>query len=81
MQTVRRAVALCAGELGSRLRDRDCAIEALKVQVNALIGALRKEQATQDLLSRQITAMQSARVTKTNLEEISAINLRRWSPP
>jgi hypothetical protein len=37
------------------------------VQLCALTGALKKEQATQDLPSRQITEMQPARVTKTPL--------------
>jgi hypothetical protein len=57
-------LTLREGELDSRLRDRDRTIEALHVQLSALTGVLRKEQATRELLSRQIAELQSARVPK-----------------
>jgi hypothetical protein len=53
-------LTLREGELDSRLRDRDRTIEALQLQVNALTGLLRKEQATRELLSRHIAELQTA---------------------
>lgn len=53
-------LTLREGELDARLRDRDCTIEALQLQLKALTGLLRKEQATRDSLSRQIAELQSA---------------------
>jgi Plasmid replication region DNA-binding N-term len=55
-------LTLREGELDSRLRDRDRTIEALQVQLNALTGLLRKEEATGELLSRQLAELQSAAV-------------------
>jgi conjugal transfer/entry exclusion protein len=49
-------------ELDSRLRDRDRTIEDLNLRLRELTGALRKEQVTRELLSRQIAELQSARV-------------------
>jgi len=54
-------LSLREGELDSRLRDRDRTIEALQDQVNALTGILRKEQATRESLSRQLTERRPAR--------------------
>jgi hypothetical protein len=55
-------LTLREGELDSRLRDRDRAIEDLNLRLRELTGALRKEQVTRELLSRQIAELQSARV-------------------
>ena len=57
-------LTLREGELDSRLRDRDRTIEALQVQLNALTGLLRKEQATREMLSRQITDLCSVPPTR-----------------
>ena len=65
-------LTLREGELDSRLRDRDRTIEALQVQLNALTGLLRKEQATREMLSRQITDLCSVPPTRLS---------RRKSPP
>jgi hypothetical protein len=54
-------LTLREGELDSRLRNRDRTIEDLNLRLRELSGALRKEQATQELLLRQITASKSAR--------------------
>jgi len=51
------------GELDSRLRDRT--IEDLNLRLRKLSGVLRKEQATRELLSREITELQSARAPKS----------------
>jgi hypothetical protein len=55
-------LTLREGELDSRLRDRDRTIEGLNLRLRELTGALRKEQATHELLSRHIAEAQSARV-------------------
>src|SRR5882757_9187754 len=55
-------LTLREGELDSRLRDRDRTIEELNLRLRELTGALRKEQATHELLSRHIAEAQSARV-------------------
>ena len=65
-------LTLREGELDSRLRDRDRTIEGLQVQLNALTGLLRKEQATREMLSRQITDLCSVPPTRLS---------RRKSPP
>src|ERR1700722_7573593 len=57
-------LTLREGELDSRLRDRDRTIEALQVQLNTLTGLLRKEQATREMLSRQITDLCSVPPTR-----------------
>jgi Plasmid replication region DNA-binding N-term len=53
-------LTLREGELDSRLRDRDRTIEELNLRLRELAGILRKEQATRDVLSRQIVELQSA---------------------
>jgi Plasmid replication region DNA-binding N-term len=58
-------LTLREGELDSRLRDRDRTIEELNLRLRELTGLLRKEQATRELLSRQIAELQSARVINT----------------
>jgi len=55
-------LTLREGELDSRLRDRDRTIEDLNLRLRELTGAIRKEQATQELLLRQITALKFTRV-------------------
>jgi hypothetical protein len=55
-------LTLREGELDSRLRDRDRTIEALQLQLTALTGALRKEQATRESLLRQLTEQRPARL-------------------
>ena len=55
-------LTLREGELDSRLRDRDRAVEALQVQISTLTGLLGKEQATRASLSRRIADLQSAGV-------------------
>jgi Plasmid replication region DNA-binding N-term len=55
-------LTLREGELDSRLRDRDRTIEDLNLRLRELTGLLRKEQATRELLSRQIAELQSVRV-------------------
>jgi Plasmid replication region DNA-binding N-term len=57
-------LTLREGELDSRLRDRDRTIEDLKLRLRELTGVLRKEQATRELLSRQIAEAQPARLHK-----------------
>jgi plasmid replication DNA-binding protein KfrA len=54
-------LTLREGELDSRLRDRDRTIEDLNLALRELTGLLRKEQATREILSRQIAVLQSAR--------------------
>jgi hypothetical protein len=48
-------LTLREGELDSRLRDRDRTIEELDLRLRELAGALRKEQATRELLMQEIT--------------------------
>jgi hypothetical protein len=48
-------LSLREGELDSRLRDRDRTIEELNARLRELTGVLRKEQATRELLTRQLT--------------------------
>ncbi len=50
-------------ELDFRLRDRT--IEDLNLRLRELTGLLRKEQATRELLSRQIAESRSTRVPKS----------------
>jgi hypothetical protein len=54
-------LTLREGELDSRLRYRDRTIEELDVRIRQLTGSLRKEQATRELLFRQITESRLAR--------------------
>jgi Plasmid replication region DNA-binding N-term len=58
-------LTLREGELDSRLRDRDRTIEELNLRLRELMGAVRKEQATRDLLMRQITATPSRSLSKS----------------
>jgi Plasmid replication region DNA-binding N-term len=53
-------LTLREGELDSRLRDRDRTIEELNLRLREITGALRKEQATREMLSRQIAELQTA---------------------
>jgi hypothetical protein len=48
-------LTLREGELDSRLRDRDQTIEELNLRLRELTGALRKEQAMRESLSRRLT--------------------------
>jgi len=57
-------LTLREGELDSRLRDRDRTIEDLNLRLRELSGALRKDQASRELLVRQIAELQSAAVSK-----------------
>jgi hypothetical protein len=57
-------LTLREGELDSRLRDRDRTIEDLNLRLRELTGLLRKEQATRELLARQIAELQSARIAR-----------------
>jgi hypothetical protein len=57
-------LTLREGELDSRLRDRDRTIENLNLRLRELTDLLRKEQATRELLSRQIAEPQTARITR-----------------
>jgi hypothetical protein len=57
-------LTLREGELDSRLRDRDRTIEVLQLQVNALTGLLRKEQATREFLTLKLAQRPSARRPK-----------------
>jgi hypothetical protein len=50
LEVCSHVLTLREGELDSRLRDRDRTIEALQLQLNALTGALRKEQVTRESL-------------------------------
>jgi hypothetical protein len=50
-------LTLREGELDSRLRDRDRAIEDLNLRVRELTGVLRKEQAAHELHLQQLTAL------------------------
>src|SRR5580698_4490970 len=59
-------LTLREGELDSRLRDRDRTIEDLNLRLRELTGLLRKEQATRELLSRQIAELQSMRAPNKN---------------
>jgi Plasmid replication region DNA-binding N-term len=58
-------LTLREGELDSRLRDRDRTIEEMKLRLRELTGVLRKEQATRDLLMRQIAATPSRSLSKS----------------
>jgi uncharacterized coiled-coil protein SlyX len=53
-------LTLREGELDSRLRDRDRTIEELNLRLREITGSLRKEQATREMLSRQIAELQTA---------------------
>ena len=48
-------LTLREGELDSRLRDRDRTIEELNLRLRELTGALRKEQATHELLAKRLS--------------------------
>jgi hypothetical protein len=48
-------LSLREGELDSRLRDRDRTIEELNARLREITGALRKEQATNESLTRRLT--------------------------
>jgi hypothetical protein len=52
-------------ELDSRLRDRDRTIENLNLRLRELTGVLRKEQATRDLLTRQVAQTPSRSLSKS----------------
>src|SRR5258707_14571225 len=52
-------LTLREGELDSRLRDRDRTIEDLNLRLHELTGLLRKEQATHELLAREIAERQT----------------------
>jgi hypothetical protein len=54
-------LTLREGELDSRLRDRDRSIEELNLRLREFVGALRKEQTTNEFLVQQIAKMQPAR--------------------
>jgi Plasmid replication region DNA-binding N-term len=58
-------LTLREGELDSRLRDRDRTIEDLNLRLRELSGALRKEQATRELLTRQIAQTPSRSLSKS----------------
>jgi hypothetical protein len=64
-------LSLREGELDSRLRDRERTIEELNLRLKELIGALRKEQATQELLARKVAELQSARAPKRKAQRAS----------
>jgi hypothetical protein len=53
-------LTLREGELDSRLRDRDRTIEELNLRLREITGSLRKEQATREMLSRQIAELHTA---------------------
>jgi hypothetical protein len=57
-------LTLREGELDSRLRDRDRAIDDLNRRLRELTTLLRKEQATCEFLSRQLAELQSGRTPK-----------------
>jgi uncharacterized coiled-coil protein SlyX len=50
-----QVLTLREGELDLRLRDRDRTIEELNLRLRELTGALRKEQAARELLTRRLT--------------------------
>jgi hypothetical protein len=52
-------LTLREGKLDSRLRDRDRTIEVLNSRLRELTGALRKEQATRELLAQQMVALKT----------------------
>jgi hypothetical protein len=58
-------LTLREGELDSRLRDRDRTIEDLNLRLRELSGALRKEQATRELLTRQVAQTSSRSLSKS----------------
>jgi len=58
-------LTLREGELDSRLRDRDRTIEDLNLRLRELSGALRKEQATRELLTRQVAQASSRSLSKS----------------
>jgi hypothetical protein len=66
-------LTLREGELDSRLSDRDRTIEDLNLRLRELTGALRKEQASRELHSRQKQEQQAARVSNSKR--------RRTAPP
>jgi hypothetical protein len=53
-------LTLREGELDSHLRDRDRTIEELNLRLREITGSLRKEQATREMLSRQIAELHAA---------------------
>lgn len=55
-------LTLREGELDSRVRDRDRTVEELNVRLRELSEALRKEQATRELLATQLVATESTRL-------------------
>jgi hypothetical protein len=66
-------LTLREGELDSRLRDCDRTIEELNLRLLELTGALRKEQATRDLLSGQIADLQRVRRSYRRKPKVVAI--------
>jgi hypothetical protein len=58
-------LTLREGELDSRLRDRDRTIEDLNLRLRELSGALRIEQATRELLTRQVAQTSSRSLSKS----------------
>jgi hypothetical protein len=52
-------LSLREGELDSRLRDRDRAIEDLNLRLRELTGLLRKEQATRESQAQRITTLET----------------------
>ncbi len=74
-------LTLREGELDSRLRDRDRTIEDLNLRLHELTGLLRKEQATHELLAREIAERQTANkgVQKKRRAASSPIGKRKRS--
>jgi hypothetical protein len=74
-------LTLREGELDSRLRDRDRTIEDINLRLRELTLVLRKEQATRDLLLRQITELKLAQVpTPTRSTRVRKKKKQRPTP-
>jgi Plasmid replication region DNA-binding N-term len=59
-------LSLREGELDSRLHDRERTIDELNLRLRELTGMLRKEQATRELQTQQMTTRRTARATRPN---------------
>src|SRR5271155_5231140 len=73
-------LTLREGELDSRLRDRERTIDDLNLRLRELTTILRKEQATRESLSRQISALQAARRPSSKKPQSKGFATRKPKP-
>jgi hypothetical protein len=78
-------LSLREGELDSRLRGRDRTIEDLNLRLRELTGLLRKEQATREILSREISELKAVPVPSKRsgrrIRSVPTLKLKRRKAP